>query len=85
MIEIDKFTELYSVSRYRLADCWEYPRNQGESDKSYLKRKDECLRRRANSGWLIMYEGGKITMRSNTRGTGDTYGAGDLDKFVKVI
>lgn len=81
MIKINEFTKLHNVSRYRLADCWEYPRKDGESDKAYIKRKDECVRRRAGSNWLIMYQDGLITMKS-PRGTGDTYGGGDLNDFI---
>ncbi len=84
MIEINDFVDLYRVSRYRIADCWDYPRKEAESDREYLKRKEECLRRRAGSKWLIMYKNGELTMHSQKRNSGDTYAAIGLDDYLDV-
>ena len=81
MMKINEFCELYRISRYRLAACLEIEPNEGETEQQLMKRKDEFVRRRAGSGWEMMYIDGDVTMRS-PRGGLHRHPARELDDFI---
>lgn len=84
MMKINEFCDLYKISRYRLASCLEVGRVDDESDRQYQKRRDEFVRRRAGSGWEMMYLDGVVTMRS-PRGATYTHDAGELDDYIETL
>lgn len=84
MMKINEFCKFYGISRWRLASCLSIPLKEGESDRKYQKRKDEFVRRRAGSGWEMMYVDGVVTMRSPS-GALHEHEAETLDEYIETL